>query len=205
MTDPEVTYLPATGDGMYLGAAGVLAVLAYPSAYKRRDRLVSAVRAYHTKRAIAADAHTWRVNPDLRAWRPRDIDTAINNARRHVVERFMAAQSIMCRISGEQRPGNEFIAVLQATHGIRHSDAKPLAQSLPAQTEAARQRVWKPSLPVLHLAVALNSHVLQHDVTIFDLLEHPTWVAPILEGAERLRPQLEKAFDLPPAIRLYPE
>lgn len=205
MTPPEVSYLPTTGDGMYLGAAGVLAVLAYPVDHNRRDRLVTAIRAYHTKRAIAADAHAWPVNPELRAWRPRDIDTAIQKAGRHVNERLMAAQSLAFRLSGRQRPGNEFIAQLQAIHGIRHSDAKPLAESLPAQTEAARQRVWKRSLPVLHLAVALNEHAQRDGANLYELLDHPAWIGPVLERAEGLREPLEQAFELPPTVRLYPE
>lgn len=205
MTEAESTPLPTTGDGAYLGAAGVLAALAYPAEYESRDRLVEAIRAYHTKRAIAADAHAWPVNPDLRAWRPRNIDTAIEKAGRLVNERLMAAQSLTHRISGNQRPGNAFIAQLRATHGIRHSDAKPLTESLDSQTEAARQRVWQRSLPVLHVAVALNEYVQRHGGNVYTLIEQPSWVAPIIERAEALRPLLEQAYNLPPTVRLYPE
>ena len=70
-----------------------------------------------------------------------------------------------------------------------------------------RKRIWRPSLPVLHLAMAIPEDRLEKADWFISMLRDPSWVAPALLNAERLRvplPDGVSGFSLKSAIRLLP-
>ena len=76
----ETTYLPVDGPLSIMGAAGFLALLAYPDALERRDKFIDAVKAWHLKNAIQQGYPRSGIIEEFRIVRNRKIDSALDNA-----------------------------------------------------------------------------------------------------------------------------
>jgi len=90
-----------------------------------------------------------------------------------------------------------------------HKDAAPLSQNPDITIESASKnvlkRVWKATMPVLHLAMAFPKK--QEHPDILGLIHDPSWLPSTLryaEGLRRMLPQFIHRYDSEKAIRLLP-
>ena len=90
-----------------------------------------------------------------------------------------------------------------------HRDVAPLAQNPNITFEPASKnvlhRVWKATMPVLHLAMAFPKR--QEEPDVIRLIHDPSWLPSTLRYAEEIRsvlPQCIPSFDPATAIRLLP-
>jgi len=73
----EITYLPTTGPAAAVGAIGFLAVLAYPADLRKRDKLISVLKAGLLKSIIPQGRRQPILRKDLRELQNRGDLTGI--------------------------------------------------------------------------------------------------------------------------------
>lgn len=139
----ELTLLPVA-TAPHLSAIGYLAVLAYPDDRRKRDRLVAAGRAWLA--SLNPRAARSRTGP---AMRKRDVDRALDHAARLILDRrrWAAAelhQELLRFPKREPKRGRS----------LRLAEFHKKAHKAGGR-DAAHTRIWKDSLPVVHLAYGL--------------------------------------------------
>ena len=215
----EITELPLGDrpDNDWLAAAGFLAVLAFPDDYKRRDAFVLCAKAYVIKGAIKAKRVSkrairteFRQFPERKIWDKGPMPLAARIITRHRLPAAQAATGVMNHAAWR----NLRFQVELAHGGVPLSSVNRASVAFGA--DGARDtnwihRVWSPSQPVLHLALALQSVLCEiPGQDLWSLIDTPTWVRAALESAEGLRCTLLPAasalrYDMTRAIVLRPK
>ena len=233
--EPETSVIPIDGPWARIGAARYLAVVAYPlqNDWPKRDRFVEAAahwldrvrgvggrqmretridgafnKAFHllqTRRLPAARAARWislmqmlTRSPWRELWKDGKVPR-VPGPNRMALRYFRETERL------EQ---NQEFAGLMRYRSDRKRNSKP--KSKPNLTNILR-RVWKETMPVLHLAVAFvetapgeisgQAHRLEYHIL------NPHWLIPALARAESLRGSLQSivaSFTTENAIRLSP-
>lgn len=187
----ETISIPTSGENAFIGAAGVFAVLAYPTELKDRDDLVTAIKAWHIRRFPVKDRNNFI--PKLREYPTRAIYKTgpITNAIKRIVNRRIpAAKMSLLVVLGQ--------SINEITNHLA-SNFKGNEDSLEKRSKNIRNRVWIESKSVLHFSVALHMmlevdaesecryHTSDGAVDFFALIEHTEWLEPTLVHAEKIR------------------
>lgn len=182
----ELTLLPVA-TAPHLSAIGYLAVLAYPDDLRKRDRLVAAGRAWLA--SLNPRAARSRSGP---AMRKRDVDRALDHAARLILDRrrWAAAELNQELLRFPKREPKRGRSLRLAAFYKRAHKA--------GDRDSAYNRIWKESLPVLHLAYGLVMAAPPPE------LERPlTTVTDQEKTAAQIRvSNLRKARAMPSRIRL---
>lgn len=175
--------IPVRGLAARLGAAAYLAWLAYPGEAEaaRRRAFVEAWRALIVKAAVRQGFPRVKVLRRLRGQTLKEINRKIRHGvTRIVFYRWPAA--VMAEFVMIGAPITQAVRLKIAKGGRLRFDARANASNVFA-------RVWRPSLPVIHLALALRE-VCKARGARFDaaeLVRRPDWLPGAIDDAERFR------------------
>jgi hypothetical protein len=226
MAEQEVTALALKpgGAGDLDAALAFLAVLAFPEkhrtrGYARRDDFVSGAQAYFAKHGIKR--YGWpkkRISDELRRYPEERIWTPITAAARIIVEHRLRAADAALGMVVEQGWRTPELQI-EITHGGITLDGVNAASralgKLPSDVTNRRDtswrdtnwiaRTWAPSKPVLHMALALHTALLErgypHKLNLLWLIDDPAWSRRALVQAEQWRTMI---LPLMPALAYDP-
>jgi hypothetical protein len=192
-----------------LGAAEYLAVLAYPAEdeWCKRSEFMDAVNVWLLKKVIQPSWPRGRLPDKYRGYRPSKAKAVMDRGfwrirSRRVKAAIMGYARLMdgWRMAPMEIAGRRFFlraptsvkkdvarwkanlpcGVNKAAKWIAGPDRKVnKASSCPDSIRNIKQRIWRESLHILHLAMALPD-----GRTMQDLILNPTWVATSLPQAE---------------------
>lgn len=167
-----------------VAATQFLALMAYPEldtvAYRRKLFVAFMARADFD---VAK-----KCSPGRLQW--RDVDRTLAKAERIIRQRripaAMAAIEMQIKHAFEETVIQfhfEDRVTELGTRFAKHTDLTP---------SKFYERVWCPTLPVMHLAIALQSYLLTTDTQpkFFDLVLSPDWVTKAVNFAEMMRPTI---------------
>lgn len=201
----ELTELPTVGPDSWLGAAGFLAVLAFPDRIDSRDRFVSAAKA-HVFRRFGRRFMRCQVAPGLtkiRGLRAEAIESVFAKTGHAIVNRRLPA-ALMANRMGVEAGLSGFLDV-ERTNGNELAKLGSLTQAadwcaklLKADrihggwtSDKVIERIWRPTLPVLHLAIVLRSLSAEkygHSLDLMRLIDEPSpWLPDAVSRAEKFR------------------
>lgn len=222
----EVTAVPVSAPGGELIAAlMLLATLAYPESWPKRDRAIIALRDFLTRAARRAGHPAGSLVLEA-----QQMQGTLRRLDRRLWQRLQAADVAARLLIGIRHPGKERpIApeVQQRTrwhlqqHGASPAQARRLTATVapvpgdavtlsdygrgyPSGPARFKRDVWAPE--VMHLAVALHTVRLAwtdphgRPFSLATLLYNPQWAPPALEHAERLTVLLAHAARIRPAL-----
>jgi hypothetical protein len=143
----ETTQLPVSGHDAWLGAAGYLAIVAYPGDLSARDRFVDAAKAWMIRKHAPKLLRASDVTPMVRWLRAIRADGAYNRLAmaskrietRRMPAAHMARSMLFASVSARDRV---------SINGLAGGYALPDRANIIT-------RVWGETKPVLHLALAL--------------------------------------------------
>lgn len=157
----ETSYLPINN---WRGAAGYIAVMAYPENIDKRDKLITAIGNWID----------W--NSDKKPH---------GNAKDDVPKAIAQTLDAAGRRLKKRRAAAGHIAVMNM-FGIPIAELiERYSTGLMGDESFMRKEVWRQSKPVLHLLMAFQNTAPSSD--FLNLVTHPEWVAPALCNAEQLR------------------
>jgi hypothetical protein len=192
-------------DGWY--NLGYLAVLAFPQNRERQRKFIDAAHSYIYK-SLATPR--MQIPADWRKIRPRDATRMLSWAFRKIgKDRWCAVYYAYTRIRERHRadwkddfrdthiPGSRTFATDRFIELLDNEDIE-----IPEDVKLFSWRMWKESMPVLHLALAIPLG-RTNDQLLFD----PAWAKTALEEAELIRlglPFLLPDFDESGSIQIIP-
>lgn len=229
--ESEVTAIPVEGPYAWLGAAGYLAVLAYPgrNEWKKRTEFVEAWRS-----CLIKHHRNWAIShgktddlPPIPEMKNQQIDNKIRAGVRRITRHRLPAADVMverllwetpdaARLFGAalelwaKRQGMENARITKITRPKgtisaaigRRTECKVKVKSEVCDPFGVRSNIfsksWTPSLPVIHLALALRSTLLKMAKNggaafdAFHLVVNPEWLPGTLEAAEVFRAVIEQ-------------
>lgn len=196
----EKTILPYDEHLPHLAAAMYLAVIFYPHNLKKRTDFVSACQSWWIKGESGRfPKNQVIVDRLLRFSESRKIWCEFNRANQILKKRMLADHAAMLYMMNSSIPvkikGREF-SIRRYLVELLHSKYN---KSDPKQTiDNAYARVWKDSIPILHLLAGLRLSLAESqtkkEFDLIDLLQHPHWVKDAAEKAESNR-EFTKLFE----------
>jgi hypothetical protein len=225
----EKTEIRIDGPWRHLAAIIYFAVLAYPSdqEWRKRDLFVQAYKAKLCKHYIRKHpGERATIFPSYRGFKNEHMDGILNRAIYRIrCWRLLAAKLASEKIIHGQWVGRFQIRVIDPEDSIwqprsmramhdrgakllnagrweNHRPEKEFGWTI----NNVRSRIWKSSLPVLHLALSFPAARLVEDDPLL-LINQPSWVKDSLVYAELLRPHLRTWFPSyveENAVRLIP-
>ncbi len=194
----ETTHIDVSGDDKWLGAAGYLAVLAYPDDWDKRTRFIDAVKAMMIKYMTGGRLPKKHVkNSDvLQFAKERELDTALRQVGRIIQTKRLPAWEIALpymmshAINVTLADGSKFSLDRALEQKFPSPDVEFGAD--PYNKNNAYKRVWIPSKPVLHLMFGLHNALADynHKPDTEDLICNPDWLPFAAENAESIRKTL---------------
>jgi len=229
----EVTAIPVgPADGFY-GAMAFFAVLTYPgtdsASHSRRDRLIEAMQDWISGwkkgrlgfRRITTQRLNRVVEAGIRRRQSMKNDAVfrlLNRAERIVVERRLLAAQIAEHLAGlslsrELERGRSRLRIRISGPQSLTSAIEHLAAQTATTDTSTLWRLWRESLPVLHLACAfyfLQPKQQDNDrqgVILRCVRDHHLWLVETLRSAEGRAPMLPcyTRFDPLERVSLIPE
>lgn len=197
MTKQEITSLKLQPGiaGDFVAAAAFLAVLAFPKEHARRDRFVRCCKAYFIKYGIKVRGYPkksfrpeFRQYPNHKIWEQGPMRTAA----RIITQHRLAAAETAFGIASSSISKQSRLRITVRRDGVPITSVNKASEAM-GNVEGGRDtnwitQVWSPSKPVLHLAMALRSALLERpEADIWRLVDHPDWARDALKTAEHLR------------------
>ena len=224
----ETTGIPVKGPLASMGAIAYFAVLAYPSRaeWPKRDKFVKGAKAWLLWRATKRGYPKKRIKAEYRnEWRkkggPRKFDAVADRAFDRILKRrFPAAQMLLWNCFHGFKINLQFdspkgVRLKTLTVELRYKglpnqkrkrfNSYKAAEYLTGNSDSGNMRrlVWRESLPVLHLALALESEMYRAEKSPLNhlklhpldyLILDPSWLPRTLSQAEMLRLLMMKYF-----------
>lgn len=180
--------IPVDGLAARLGAAAYLAWLAYPGAGEaaRRRAFVEAWRALMIKAALAQGYERGRVK---RGEHARQI---LGLTLKEINRRLRRGIKRIARVRLRAATAARLVMVgLPVTHAVKTKVTRNGSVRFDSKESASNAfaRVWRPSLPAIHLALALRSVCMERGRRFEpnELVRRPDWLPAAIEESERLR------------------
>ncbi len=212
MAPRETTGIPCDGTLAWVGAAAYLATLAYPEDTAKRDHFIRHVAATRARQWVAAGG-TWDDVPESLRIRKDKLYAKgpFGPCLARIVGARIAAaymgRELIGRVDFESTrrdPGAAWLGQRSARPALTLKivptiDGKPATVNTLAEHAVTRgfhasrtnviTRIWSPSKPVLHLAIALLDRIAELDnvVDLPALIGDPVWVRAAVGNAELLR------------------
>ncbi len=203
LDDTETTFLDCSDPAsLMLAAIAYLAVVAYPekSEWTRRNAFVEACKQLWVREAqkrgyefgpVRRNRDIYESGPITHAFR-RIRDTRIPSAEAATMFLLNRRGPIQLRFlgKGERRVDEAiklFVAGLPAWKVSRFAASVEENKRVRFKYQNAYIRQWAPTLPVLHLSMALHSVLIERKCTLWVLLLEPAWVVRAMQTAEGFR------------------
>lgn len=187
----EITRIPVVGPRAMLGAMAYLAVVAYPEDNDKRKAFILGCGAWLARLHLReGDRGPLPANlpaeikeyPTRRIWETGPLRNGVRRLQKCGQAAEVALHLMLPAGFGNKHRG--ITAVLKIVGGDVAGDVPKV-----------RKSIWRPSRPVLHLAIALNGagRGIGSDDRLHDLIIHPDWLPAALKAAELLRRQFDAA------------
>jgi hypothetical protein len=196
----ETIHLPVQGDYKWMGAAGYLAVLAYPEIKKeepKRDEFVEAAKAslFKKYRDMAPNAEEFvrrrkEIGSDYSGFKNEHMLGILNRAGRRIWNLRLRA-AVICNYKAlfnrsTWQASKAMSKIIREEKGTPHSGWYPVH---------VKYRIIRDSMPVLHLALALHDFAVERQAVgplsplgMIKLLRSPDdWLEDALDRAEVYR------------------
>jgi hypothetical protein len=194
-----------------------LGILAYPESDEKRDRFITAYKALVIKEAIRRGYDRKLYRPHFRKLANQQINGTLRRGEARILSRLRAAtmarlifmadfglpliSQALCVATGKKMDGRLTVNGFDlgpspsintiATWLAGEVNAARGIKAGGATREHVKDRIWRASKPVLHLAMALQARWKECQergrAEFWDLFQQPDWVAASLVDAERLR------------------
>ena len=182
----ERVVIPNSG---YMGAIAFLAIVAYPDKdeYHKRDKLLEASKAWILKAATKKGSpERAEVYDQYRQYRNQQIDGKLSQLEKRLYKRLqvaeLAQETIRENLFASYLPDDEKRTARQLR--LMHLAEVAQIYDVTESEKTFKKREWKPSLPVLHYAIALLILVLNRKkFSIFELVQSPEWLPEVIESA----------------------
>lgn len=205
----ELVHVPLQLAGGMWGAAIYLAVLAFPESKLKRHAFLEDVKAFTVKAALRMG---WkgeaRAQYRKRSLRALEKSGPLITATQRLERERLPAGSLAIDLLVREFTLDSVLRIQPMRAGRKVTGLRSGTAGLAAQAKARkwlrgqgendpegffadnfRNRGWRSTHPVLHLAMALQNALdgLSGDLGIIDLVWRPAWVPEALRGAEMLR------------------
>lgn len=200
----ELVALPVEGPVAQIGAAGFFAVLAWPRNIAKRDEFVNHCKEWLIRRAESREGAKFSHPKRFRkiASRTLNVSGPISMALSRVQLRIEIASMTRELLVFGLLPGGSGLTKTAAARRLhlrrialkkKHADDPDSAVSNIVRHGTGH---WDQSLPVLHLALALEDVMLDKnkhaEFRMFDLVTDPSWLASAIDASESYRVLLAK-------------
>jgi hypothetical protein len=165
-----------------IAALVIIAIICFPGDVDRRAKLISAVLAVGFKHARDSfEIYVPGTEMFRRDMQSKTARRIIKKSHQLVIKRFQIAQDILAPVMYvRDRP--DIDGPTSITNSIRQFAKKNEAN--------VRQRLWKPTLPVLHLVLGLLAYMsgdwerfAKQDLLDLIAISGPDWVPPAIQNA----------------------